>query len=701
MLRLKSVCIVLICLVLSIVACSNDENDENLTSIANEPNEVVDSNISSENSPIFTEVANPTTTPLPPTPTAFPTDVVSFAHEKKFTGKGVIDLVSISSEGEQGDYPLYSDLNGRLIRDDNIGAYDISADGRYIVFDSTSKNLASVDGHYYGLFIHDMKTRETRGLPIYSHTLGREEKPDKLFSVGFSERYWPLRLSSNGKYLAFGGRSSEYGLWLETDTDFFLATIGLYDIENQTVERIDVGLEGQPGNGISRLADISGDGRYVLFLSLASNLVPDDRNNHFDVFLFDSKTKQTEILSPENLLNQVSGRAGYNYDLDDFEAVISENGRFIAFTSNLIAPGSADRDIILYDREEDIARRITQGKEAPFSSLHWRASDLSISADGEYLLFIAKPTVEFDPSLSPTHEERRLYLYSRGSNEISEVQILDQNGKPAKTSSRIQSPMISSDGKTIVFATSIDTIHPLDLDSEIDDVYILNMETDELELISQSNQGTKASSNYEFGSSRDKDHISENFYRGSKMPIISADSRYVIFTSGSDDLVVNDFNNAEDLFVYERQSVKSDFEFSIVLSNPQVRENINDDLKSSVTQPVELTPSEGAEPVLTPTYAEVVEIPANLPFSCNGAPVTRLNVGDRVYVVEGTGIGNLRDAPASGNILGSVEEGGGMLIEDGPDCVNERVWWFVRADNGLTGWTAEGRPGEYWLRLNN
>lgn len=112
-------------------------------------------------------------------------------------------------------------------------------------------------------------------------------------------------------------------------------------------------------------------------------------------------------------------------------------------------------------------------------------------------------------------------------------------------------------------------------------------------------------------------------------------------------------------------------------------------------------------PTNTPSTTETPNstentLPTNTPavqsFSCSGAPETRLQIGMKAYVVESTGIGNLREAPASSSIIRSIEEGGGMQILDGPKCVNQRVWWFAESDTGSQGWISEGRIGEYWLR---
>lgn len=102
-------------------------------------------------------------------------------------------------------------------------------------------------------------------------------------------------------------------------------------------------------------------------------------------------------------------------------------------------------------------------------------------------------------------------------------------------------------------------------------------------------------------------------------------------------------------------------------------------------------------------YHQTSVLPSSLdvntePFICNGAPYTRIRLGDRVAVMEGTGDASIRDLPASGTVYDKFPEGSIFEVIGGPNCSNQIVWWEVRTGNGLVGWTAEGKNEEYWLR---
>lgn len=84
---------------------------------------------------------------------------------------------------------------------------------------------------------------------------------------------------------------------------------------------------------------------------------------------------------------------------------------------------------------------------------------------------------------------------------------------------------------------------------------------------------------------------------------------------------------------------------------------------------------------------------------CASTYPTRLRIGDRATVSLIPPLANLvRSLPeASASVLGRIQPGEGMTILAGPECANGRIWWYVRSDNNVTGWTGEGDSSDYWL----
>lgn len=87
------------------------------------------------------------------------------------------------------------------------------------------------------------------------------------------------------------------------------------------------------------------------------------------------------------------------------------------------------------------------------------------------------------------------------------------------------------------------------------------------------------------------------------------------------------------------------------------------------------------------------------PSSCTNAHPTRLQRGGRAYVLPQPPTPNrvFREPNRQAALVGRIYPNEAMTLLDGPRCAQSSVWWYVQADTGVIGWTAEGQPGEYWL----
>jgi len=96
-------------------------------------------------------------------------------------------------------------------------------------------------------------------------------------------------------------------------------------MEAGLTSRVTVSPQGTEPNGPSSWPALSGDGRYVAFVSNATNLVPDDGNGRADVFLHETATGRTEIVS-----HRADGRVGTG---PSARPVVSFDGQTVAFQS--------------------------------------------------------------------------------------------------------------------------------------------------------------------------------------------------------------------------------------------------------------------------------------------------------------------------------------------------------------------------------
>jgi Tol biopolymer transport system component len=248
-------------------------------------------------------------------------------------------------------------------------------------------------------------------------------------------------LSRNGRYVAFYGSSTNL---VPGDTNSF-DDVFVRDRWAATTTRVSVSSAGAQGNAASGSPAISADGRWVAFLSDASNLVPGDVNGRRDVFVRDLRTGTTSRIS-------VSSRRGQANDHSSGPA-ISAHGRYVAFwsvASNLI-PGDTNGlwDVFVHDRRTNTTTRVSvsdtgaQGAGTLFGS-----SSPAISADGRYIVFgsAASNLVPRD-----TNNQQDVFVYSQLTGHTIRVSVSTRGAQAADTTIP---EGISADGRHIGFTTA-------------------------------------------------------------------------------------------------------------------------------------------------------------------------------------------------------------------------------------------------------
>ena len=103
----------------------------------------------------------------------------------------------------------------------------------------------------------------------------------------------PAGLSTDGRYVLFESSASD----LVADDTNGVSDVFVRDMVTGTTMPVSVSTDGDLGNGASRSAVMTPDGRYVAFVSAANNLVPDDTNGIADVFLRDLQLGTTLLVS--------------------------------------------------------------------------------------------------------------------------------------------------------------------------------------------------------------------------------------------------------------------------------------------------------------------------------------------------------------------------------------------------------------------
>ncbi|HEY0696977.1 MAG TPA: hypothetical protein VGD43_04130, partial [Micromonospora sp.] len=186
----------------------------------------------------------------------------------------------------------------------------VSADGRYVSFDSFAADLVPGDTNAASdVFVRDRRT-------------GRTERVSLTAAGGQVQgRSAGSTLSADGRHVAFVSNGPDI---VGGDTND-IHDVFLRDLRTGRTERISVGDTGNQADNASIDPTVSADGRYVAFASNAGNLVPGDTNGLPDIFLHDRRTGRTERISV--------GDTGTEADNASIDAVTSGDGRQVLFTS--------------------------------------------------------------------------------------------------------------------------------------------------------------------------------------------------------------------------------------------------------------------------------------------------------------------------------------------------------------------------------
>jgi Ca2+-binding RTX toxin-like protein len=417
-----------------------------------------------------------------------------------------ITRVSVDSAGNQGNQGLYS-----------FTFPSISSDGRFVAFHSSASNLVPGDtNENYDIFVRDTLTNTTTRVSVDS--AGNQANGG---SLGPS-------ISTDGRFVAFSSNASNL-VSGDTNDNF---EIFVRDTLTNTTIRVSVDSAGNQADNErykeSSSPSISSDGRFVAFRSNASNLVPGDTNENYDIFVRDTLTNTTTRVSVDSVGNQANnaflsvGRISFS---GSSSPSISADGRFVAFNSyasNLV-PGDTNNidDIFVRDTLTNKTTRLSV--DSAGNQGNRTSSEPSISADGRFVAFRS-----YASNLVPgdTNNIDDIFVRDTLTNTTTRLSV-DSAGNQGNSTSF--EPSISANGRFVAFRSNASNLVPGDTNNT-DDIFVrdtLTNTTTRLSVDSAGNQGNNNSFN----------------------PSISADGHRVAFDSAASNLVPGDTNNTYDVFV--------------------------------------------------------------------------------------------------------------------------------------------------------
>jgi Tol biopolymer transport system component len=271
---------------------------------------------------------------------------------------GAVDIVSTDFNGVEG----------------NDGSYFpcLSANGRIVVYYTDASNIAPdnlVGGSQ--AMAYDRVTGDAVQVSA---------SPFAEASDGSTDLYDCRPLSANGRFVVFASSSSNL---VEDDTNGF-SDIFLRDLAKRTTTRLTLGTAGE-ANGNSYYPSISPNGRWVVFSSDASNLIAGDVNIKSDIFLRDLKTGTTEIVSLADDESVADGDSEFTGSAvsNNGRWVV-----FLSAATNLVSGDTNGfRDVFLRDRKERTTKRISVGPGPGFAQGDNNAGTPAITPNGKLVTY--------------------------------------------------------------------------------------------------------------------------------------------------------------------------------------------------------------------------------------------------------------------------------------------------------------------------
>lgn len=352
-----------------------------------------------------------------------------FVHDRE---SGTTNRVSVASSGTQAN-----------------GASDqpiISSDGRFAVFTSAASNLVGGDTHGNNdVFIVELATGTVRRASVAGD--GTENNADNGSPF----------VSGNGRYVTFVSDATNLG----GGGDDNQPDVFMLDTQTNALSHIAPSPFFAHADNLIAYAATSDDGKYIAFDSYDASLHPSDTNGTFDVFVNNTVTGDTALISV--------ALDGFSGDFESYFPSMSADGRYVFFGStatNLVANDTNTKyDVFLRDTATSTTKRISESSAGTESNDHsWVPK---ISADGRYVVFGSDAT---NLVANDTNGKHDIFVYTIATGHISRVSLNDLGSQAIHD---VYSPVISADGRFVTFYSEDPTLVPGDTNG-VNDVFIVD-----------------------------------------------------------------------------------------------------------------------------------------------------------------------------------------------------------------------------------
>ncbi|MDQ3991485.1 MAG: hypothetical protein M3245_04135 [Actinomycetota bacterium] len=381
-------------------------------------------------------------------------------------------------------------------------------DGRHVAFQSGASNLVPGDTNDRGdIFVLDRERRTIDRVSVASD--GTQADAGSASPS----------ISADGRYVAFSSFATNL---VPGGTSLARPDIFVHDRETGTTERVSVSSAGVETDRASWEPSISADGRFVAFESWATNLVPGDTNDAYDIFVRDRVVGTTERVSVAS--DGTQGNSSSQYP------DVTADGRYVAFQSRsrtlvLGDVNNAD-DIFVHDRVARTTERVSVGPDG--AEPNQPSYNPSITDDGRYVAFEswAFNLVPGDLNRAPD-----VFVADRQAWTVTRVSV-SSDGAEGSVNGHSVRPAIAAGGRQVAFHSAASGLVAGDTNATWD-VFVHDLPMGTTERVSVSSDGVQGGG-------------------ASRYPAIVADGTQVLFESLSANLVSGKTGEGSDILVRHR-----------------------------------------------------------------------------------------------------------------------------------------------------
>lgn len=383
-----------------------------------------------------------------------------------------------------------------------------STNGRFVVFSSDATNLVPGDTNgKTDVFRRDLVTGETIRISVSDDGM---QADGRSFASG---------VSRDGRLVLFWSYATNL---VANDTNGF-EDVFLHDATLHTTTRLSFAAGGVQTNGGSRNPSMSDDGRWIAFQSYASNVVPGDGNDREDIFLLDRRSgKTTRVGQPSG--GGADGEPTVESDDDSGTPQLSANGRYLAFESsatNLVSGDTNDTiDAFVVDVKRGTLVRASVSDAGVGGNLQSRSP--IPSNDGHYVLFLS---LADNLVAGDTNQAADSFVRDLRRSTTARVSVATDGREANHGGSR---GTFDHKGRYVAFGTFASNFVPGDTNAAAD-VYVRDLAR------GTTVRATRAQSGGETN--------------GSTQAYAFVDGRTLLVTSVATNLVPNDDNATDDLFL--------------------------------------------------------------------------------------------------------------------------------------------------------